>query len=63
MSLVWLWFTLIVGCFDLLFDAGAQQIWIVICGKEGLKGTAKQEIDSGSSTPPVQHISEILKAN
>ncbi|KAI1629485.1 SSS family solute:Na+ symporter [Exophiala viscosa] len=50
-SLIWLWFTLLVANFYPLIDGGAQQIWIVLRGKKGVKASTEVDEDSGNSTP------------
>ena len=60
-SLIWLWFTLLVANFYPLIDGGAKQIWTVIRGKKGTKGTTEYEADSGFSTPPTEQVSATPK--
>ncbi|CAO2649799.1 Nn.00g010910.m01.CDS01 [Neocucurbitaria sp. VM-36] len=55
-SLIWLWFTLLVSNFYPLIDGGAKQIWTVIRGRKGTKGTTEYQTDSGVSTPPMEQI-------
>ena len=55
-SLIWLWFTLLVSNFYPLIDGGAKQIWTVIRGRKGMKGTTEFQTDSGVSTPPTERI-------
>ncbi|OAL57436.1 SSS family solute:Na+ symporter [Pyrenochaeta sp. DS3sAY3a] len=60
-SLIWLWFTLLVSNFYPLIDGGAKQIWTVLSGRKGTKGTTEYSDDSGISTPPTQEISAVPK--
>jgi hypothetical protein len=58
-SLIWLWFTLVVAIFYPLYDGGVAQMWTVIRGKTG-RGRKGVELDSPS--PPVESVEEVAKA-
>jgi hypothetical protein len=59
-SLIWLWFTLVVAIFYPLIDGGLQQMWAVIKRKRASEtGTEQSEIPaSGSSTEEVGVITK-----
>jgi hypothetical protein len=48
-AFIYLWFTLLVGNFYVLFDGGFQQIWTVILGARGIKSTSQIEAEPPSS--------------
>lgn len=60
-SLIWLWFTLVVSNFYPLYDGGLSQILIVLRGKKGVKGTMSTTADSVNASTPVEEVSEVVK--
>ncbi|KAL2444296.1 putative urea active transporter 1 [Exophiala dermatitidis] len=58
-SLIWLWFTLLVANFYPLVDGGLKQILIVIQGKRGVKGSTELPPDSESSSPPPEQVTVV----
>ncbi|KAF1846190.1 SSS family solute:Na+ symporter [Cucurbitaria berberidis CBS 394.84] len=60
-SLIWLWLTLLVSNFYPLIDGGANQIWTVVRGRKGTKGTTEYQTDSGNSTPPTEQFNATPK--
>ncbi|KAG9796326.1 urea active transporter-like protein, partial [Aureobasidium melanogenum] len=58
-SLIWLWFTLLVANFYPLIDGGLKQILIVIQGKRGVKGSTELPPDSESSSPPPEQVTVV----
>ncbi|KAF2447889.1 SSS family solute:Na+ symporter [Karstenula rhodostoma CBS 690.94] len=58
-SLIWLWFTLVVAIFYPLYDGGVAQMWTIIQGKTD-KGS--KSVESGSSSPAVEGVEELVKA-
>ncbi|KAJ4296803.1 hypothetical protein N0V90_006851 [Kalmusia sp. IMI 367209] len=57
-SLIWLWFTLVVAIIYPLYDGGVAQMWTIIQGKTGKK---RKGVDSETSSPPVEEVAEVVK--
>ncbi|KAF9890728.1 hypothetical protein FE257_005594 [Aspergillus nanangensis] len=55
-SLVWLWFTLVVAIFYPLVDGGAQQIWTVLMGRKVGKSTSPTPAEPGDLDIPVHGV-------
>ncbi|KAI1206058.1 sodium/proline symporter [Annulohypoxylon truncatum] len=48
-SLIYLWFTLVVANFYPLYDGGARKIWIVLCGQVTPEASSKSEPQQDTS--------------
>jgi uncharacterized RDD family membrane protein YckC len=57
-SLLWLWFTLVVAIFYPLIDGGLQQIWTIV----RRKALDHEELGSGRMISSTEQVGVIAKA-
>lgn len=57
-SLIWLWFTLVVAIFYPLIDGGLQQMWTVI----KMKGLSHKEPGSETTNSSTEQVGVTVKA-